>query len=47
MKVNYITNTLITFELFNALNSISLEQSLFRTGFFTNKGCSLRYQGLL
>ncbi len=29
--------TLITFELFNALNSRSLEQSIFRTGFFSNK----------
>ncbi len=28
---------LISFELFNALNSRSLEQSIFRTGFFTNK----------
>ncbi len=29
--------TLITFELFNALNSRSLEKSIFRIGFFTNK----------
>ncbi|MFH0904349.1 MAG: HAD-IC family P-type ATPase, partial [Methanobacteriota archaeon] len=29
--------TLITFELFNALNSRSLEKSIFRTGLFTNK----------
>lgn len=28
---------LITFELFNALNSRSLEQSIFRVGFFTNR----------
>ncbi len=37
--------TLITFELFNALNSRSLEQSLFRTGFFTNKRLLLALSG--
>jgi len=29
--------TLIVFELFNALNSRSLEHSILRAGFFTNK----------
>ncbi len=37
--------TLITFELFNALNSRSLEQSVFRTGFFTNKRLLLAILG--
>jgi Ca2+-transporting ATPase len=37
--------TLITFELFNALNSRSLEQSIFRTGFFTNKRLLLALSG--
>lgn len=37
--------TLITFELFNALNSRSLEQSVFRTGFFTNKRLLLALSG--
>ncbi len=37
--------TLITFELFNALNSRSLEQSIFRAGFFTNKRLLLAVSG--
>ncbi|MDO8725425.1 MAG: HAD-IC family P-type ATPase [Candidatus Methanoperedens sp.] len=36
---------LISFELFNALNSRSLEQSIFRTGFFTNKRLLLALSG--
>ena len=36
---------LISFELFNALNSRSLEQSIFRTGFFTNKKLLLALSG--
>lgn len=36
---------LISFELFNALNSKSLEQSIFRTGFFTNKRLLLALSG--
>ncbi len=37
--------TLITFELFNALNSRSLEQSIFRAAFFTNKRLLLAVSG--
>jgi Ca2+-transporting ATPase len=37
--------TLIIFELFNALNSRSLEKSIFRTGFFTNKRLLLALSG--
>ncbi|NJD77299.1 MAG: cation-translocating P-type ATPase [Candidatus Methanoperedens sp.] len=37
--------TLITFELFNALNSRSLEHSIFRTGLFTNKRLLLALSG--
>ncbi|MBU4075734.1 MAG: HAD-IC family P-type ATPase [Euryarchaeota archaeon] len=37
--------TLITFGLFNALNSRSLEKSIFRTGFFTNKSLLLAVLG--
>ncbi len=36
---------LISFELFNALNSRSLEQSMFRAGFFTNKRLLLALSG--
>jgi Ca2+-transporting ATPase len=36
---------LISFELFNALNSRSLEQSIFRTGFFSNKRLLLALSG--
>jgi len=36
---------LITFELFNALNSRSLEQSIFKAGFFTNKRLLLALSG--
>ncbi len=36
---------LITFELFNALNSKSLDQSLFKAGFFTNKRLLLALSG--
>jgi len=37
--------TIITFGLFNALNSRSLEKSIFRTGFFTNKSLLLAVLG--
>jgi Ca2+-transporting ATPase len=37
--------TLITFELFNALNSRSLEQSIFRAGLFINKRLHLAVSG--
>ncbi len=37
--------TLIVFELFNAINSRSLEKSIFKTGFFTNKRLLLALSG--
>ncbi|MFA4935288.1 MAG: cation-translocating P-type ATPase C-terminal domain-containing protein, partial [Candidatus Methanoperedens sp.] len=37
--------TLITCGLFNALNCRSLEKSIFRTGFFTNKRLLLALSG--
>ena len=37
--------TLIVFELFNALNSRSLEHSILRAGFFTNKRLLLALSG--